>query len=96
MKATGIVRKVDDLGRVVVPKELRRTFGISIGDPMEFYVEDDAIVLKKFDTAADLEQMLDRLESSLTAKEDLVVPEQLNALLDKVKEMRAIVKSKEN
>lgn len=47
MKATGIVRKIDELGRVVLPIELRRTFDINEKDPIEIYVEDDAIILKK-------------------------------------------------
>jgi transcriptional pleiotropic regulator of transition state genes len=48
MKATGIVRRVDELGRVVIPIELRRTYGIDIGDPLEIYVDSDKILLKKF------------------------------------------------
>jgi transcriptional pleiotropic regulator of transition state genes len=48
MKATGIVRKVDDLGRIVVPIELRRTFDIDIKDPIEIYVDGDYILLKKY------------------------------------------------
>ncbi|MBG9453280.1 transition state regulator Abh [Lysinibacillus sphaericus] len=48
MKSTGIVRKVDDLGRVVVPKELRRTLGIENGDPLEIFIDGDKIILKKY------------------------------------------------
>lgn len=48
MKSTGIVRKVDDLGRVVIPIELRRTLGISEKDPLEIYVDTDKIILKKY------------------------------------------------
>lgn len=48
MKATGIVRQVDDLGRVVLPIELRRVLGIEIKDPLEIYVEDDKIILRKY------------------------------------------------
>ncbi|HHY41677.1 MAG TPA: AbrB/MazE/SpoVT family DNA-binding domain-containing protein [Thermoanaerobacterales bacterium] len=48
MKSTGIVRKVDDLGRVVIPIELRRTLGISQKDPLEIYVDTDKIILKKY------------------------------------------------
>ncbi len=47
MKATGIVRKVDDLGRVVLPIELRRSLGIQEKDPLEIFVEGDHIVLRK-------------------------------------------------
>jgi len=48
VKSTGIVRKVDELGRVVIPIELRRNLGISEKDALEIYVDDDKIVLKKY------------------------------------------------
>lgn len=48
MKSTGIVRKVDELGRVVIPIELRRTMGIEIKDPIEIFVEGQSIILKKY------------------------------------------------
>ncbi len=48
MKSTGIVRKIDTLGRIVLPIELRRTLDISTGDPVEIYVDEDRIVLKKY------------------------------------------------
>ena len=49
MKATGIVRRIDDLGRVVIPKEVRRNFGIREGDPLEIYTDrDGAIIFKKY------------------------------------------------
>ncbi|MEK4977180.1 AbrB/MazE/SpoVT family DNA-binding domain-containing protein [Bacillus sp. FSL K6-6540] len=48
MKATGIVRYLDSLGRVVVPKELRRVLDIADGSPMEIYSEGDKIILKKY------------------------------------------------
>ncbi|TMN22314.1 AbrB/MazE/SpoVT family DNA-binding domain-containing protein [Lentibacillus cibarius] len=48
MKSTGIVRKVDELGRIVLPKELRRTLDINEKDPLEIYINDDQVVLKKY------------------------------------------------
>ena len=48
MKATGIVRKVDELGRVVIPIELRNNLGIKEKDPIEIYVDGSSIVLKKY------------------------------------------------
>lgn len=51
MKATGIVRKVDELGRIVLPKELRTVLHIAERDALEIYVEDDCIVLKKYEPA---------------------------------------------
>ena len=49
MKSTGIVRKVDELGRIVLPIELRRTLDIAEKDSLEIYVSDDSIVLKKYE-----------------------------------------------
>ncbi len=51
MKSVGIVRKVDPLGRVVIPMELRRNSGIKENDAMEIYTEGDQIILKKYEPA---------------------------------------------
>lgn len=51
MKSTGIVRKVDSLGRIVLPIELRRVMGIDIKDPIEIFVDDSHIVLGKYQPA---------------------------------------------
>ena len=52
MKATGIVRKVDELGRIVLPMELRRTLGINKEDPVEIFVDNDSnIILRKYEPA---------------------------------------------
>ena len=48
MKATGIVRNVDELGRIVIPKEIRRKMDISNNDPVEIFVEGDKIILTKY------------------------------------------------
>ena len=51
MKSTGIIRKVDELGRIVLPIELRRTLDISERDELEIYMENDRIILQKFEPA---------------------------------------------
>lgn len=51
MKSTGIVRKVDELGRIVLPIELRRTLDIEIKDSLEIYVDGNSIILKKYEPA---------------------------------------------
>jgi len=60
MKSTGIVRKVDELGRVVIPIELRRTLEIAEKDPLEIYVDGDRIVLRKYEPALDSPKSLIR------------------------------------
>jgi transcriptional pleiotropic regulator of transition state genes len=51
IKATGIVRKVDELGRVVIPSELRNTFNIGEKNPLEIYIDGEKIILKKYEPA---------------------------------------------
>ncbi len=51
MKSTGIVRKVDELGRIVLPIELRRTLDIEVKDSLEIYVDGNQIILKKYEPA---------------------------------------------
>ena len=54
MKTTGIVRQVDELGRIVIPKEMRRVLGISNGDPVEINLEDTRIAITKYHRACNL------------------------------------------
>ena len=49
MKSTGIVRKLDELGRITLPIELRRTLGVGERDPLEIYVDEDKIILTKYE-----------------------------------------------
>ena len=57
MKATGIVRRIDDLGRVVIPKEIRRTMRIREGDPLEIFTNKDGeVIFKKYSILGDLEE----------------------------------------
>ena len=57
MKATGIVRRIDDLGRVVIPKEIRRTMRIREGDPLEIYTEKDGgVIFRKYSPMGDLQE----------------------------------------
>ncbi len=51
MKSTGVVRKLDELGRIVIPIELRRTMDIAIKDTLEIFVDGDQIILKKYHPA---------------------------------------------
>ena len=75
MKSTGVVRRVDELGRIVIPKEIRRTLRIRDGEELEIFVDNDFIVLKKFSKVADLDvvskKMVD-VVSSLVGKTVLV------------------------
>ncbi|WP_150284133.1 AbrB/MazE/SpoVT family DNA-binding domain-containing protein [Rummeliibacillus sp. TYF-LIM-RU47] len=66
MKSTGIVRKVDELGRVVLPIELRRTFGIAERNPLEIFIDGNQIILKKYapnEEKVDVAKGLEELKS---------------------------------
>lgn len=85
MKSTGIIRKVDELGRVVIPIEIRNQFNIVEKDPIEIYVDKSTIVLKKFEpncifcgNTEDLFEYKDKLICEKCSKE-------LNLLHDKLK-----------
>ena len=61
MSNTGIIRRIDDLGRVVVPKEIRRTLGIREGDPLEVFINDDMVCYKKYNAEGELVGLLDKV-----------------------------------
>ena len=66
MKATGIVRRIDDLGRVVIPKEIRRTLRIREGDPLEIFVDREGeVILKKYSPIQELGQFAQEYAESL-------------------------------
>ena len=66
MKATGIVRRIDDLGRVVIPKEIRRTMRIREGDPLEIYTESDGtVIFKKYSPIGELGEFASQYAEAL-------------------------------
>ncbi len=65
MKATGIVRRIDELGRVVIPKEIRRTLRIKEGDPLEIFTDRDELMLKKYSPIATIERFSEATARSL-------------------------------
>lgn len=68
MKATGIVRRVDDLGRIVIPKEIRRTLRIREGDPLEIYTEKDGgVIFRKYSPMGDLQEFASQMCQSIGA-----------------------------
>ena len=77
MKSTGVVRKVDELGRIVVPIELRRTMDIAVKDTLEIFVEGDQIILKKYHPAC---IFCENVNDVITYKGKLVCKDCLNTL----------------
>lgn len=72
MKATGIVRRIDDLGRIVIPKEIRRTMHIRDGDPLEIFVGSGEIVFRKYSLMGELESFVSAYAETL--HKDLNLP----------------------
>lgn len=72
-RCTGIVRRIDDLGRVVIPKEIRRTMKIREGDPLIISTTENGVLFEKYDVNADitdsLKQVIDNYEDDLTKDE---------------------------
>lgn len=62
MKNTGIVRNIDDAGRIVIPMEIRKTFGLVDDTPMQIFIDGDYIVLKKYETATAKEKFAEFIE----------------------------------
>ena len=69
MKSTGIVRRIDELGRVVIPREIRERYHIKNGDPLEIFTEDDKIVFRKYDTSDGREEAVETLQEWLKDEE---------------------------
>ena len=91
MKATGIVRNMDHLGRVVIPSEIRRTLKISTGDPVEFYIDGDKLIICKYDAIGDMEQLLDGVKRSIELADPMIPGGKVRMLIDKVDEMKKIL-----
>ena len=73
MKATGIVRRIDDLGRVVIPKEIRRTMRIREGDPLEIFTDRDGeVIFKKYSPIGELSDFASQICDSLHRSTDAV------------------------
>ena len=67
MKATGIVRRIDDLGRVVIPKEIRRTMRIREGDPLEIYTDNNGeVIFKKYSPIGELNEFATQIAESVS------------------------------
>lgn len=96
MKATGIVRRIDELGRIVIPKEIRKVLKINDSDPLEIYTGGNGdIIFKKYNVVRSAEDSIDALESHINSEEDLD-PVKKEALLAKAVEMRKILAEESN
>lgn len=71
MKSTGIVRRTDSLGRIVIPIEIRRVLGIEINDAVEIFTEDDTIILRKYRASCDYASQIERIRDNISSDRSL-------------------------
>jgi transcriptional pleiotropic regulator of transition state genes len=90
MKSTGIVRRIDDLGRVVVPKEIRRTLNISEGDPLEIYVYDGMVCYRKHIPESDYIETVNSMVENLEQDTDINIDIKIK-LKSKLKEIVSLL-----
>lgn len=93
MKATGIVRRVDDLGRIVIPKEIRRQLGVSENTPMELFLEDKSLVIRKYETNNCIKDRLDEFKSVFYETKEDLERETANAIEVHINALLGIMKS---
>lgn len=91
MKSTGIVRRVDDLGRVAIPKDIRETLHISQGDPLELFVEGENIVFVKHYRSEEATLLADRLKDIILDGCELT-HEARNAVVDLLNDVKALIR----
>lgn len=93
MKATGVVRKIDELGRIVIPKEIRRTLNINDGEEVEIFVDNDSIILKKFYRLLTLKELvqkyIERMEKYINC--DLIITDREKIILSLKEQYKALV-----
>ena len=93
MRATGIVRKIDDLGRVVIPREIRKQFGIEEGDPFEIFVNKDEIILRRYEVSIGLKELVRRLENEFSDIKNDIEAETANKIYEHISALQDILKN---
>ena len=87
MKSTGIIRRIDDLGRIIIPKEIRRTLNLREGDPLEIFVEGEMLCLQKYYAAAGYKDRIKSLIANLSDDSYMDNSEAIKAKLNEVLEL---------
>lgn len=91
MKNRGIVRRVDDLGRIVIPKEMRKELGVADGDPVEMLMTDDGMFVRPHPRASEIASYLRNLKKAVSDDVNLEKKEH-EALLEKINEFEVMLK----
>lgn len=90
MRATGIIRRIDDLGRVVIPKEIRRRFHIQEGDPLEILTSWEGVMFRKYNPTVSVKVSLNDLKQVVQEESDL---KSKTAMLEKIKELERLLEA---
>lgn len=93
MKGTGIIRRVDELGRIVIPKEIRRMFGVSESTPMEIFTEDKKIIIQKYDEDICIKERLKEFNSTFVESKDSLDYETIKTIETHIDALFTIIKS---
>lgn len=92
MKTTGMSRRIDDVGRIVIPREIRKTLGIKSGDLIEIFTHNKEIVLRKYDVTGGLVELIGRLDSEFSAVRHDLDRETADQMYGHIKDLQDLVK----
>lgn len=96
MRETGIIRRIDDLGRVVIPREIRKQFLIKEGDRLEIFVNKDKIILKKYDVSIGMKELVRRLDEEFSDVKGDIETEIANNIYKHISALKDILKNMDN
>lgn len=96
MRETGIIRRIDDLGRVVIPREIRKQFLIKEGDQLEIFVSKDEIILKKYDVSIGMKELVRRLDDEFSDVKGDMETEIANNIYKHISALKDILKNMDN
>ena len=96
MRATGIIRRIDDLGRIVIPKEIRRTYGIADGTPIEIFTNSDGIILRRYCAEDELMNTVNVLSDAVEGYIDDLDCEKVQQIRKHIEEIRGLLKRRRN
>lgn len=88
MKETGIIRKMDELGRIVIPKDVRRLLNLKEGDPLELFLHEQGVFFKKYDPAKPVKACLATLKKAVMDEPAL---QRADAVMQKISELEELL-----
>lgn len=93
MKETGMVRRIDDLGRIVIPKEMRKKMQLKVQDPVEFFFSEEGIILKKYYETEELVDIMRMAKVKANEICDQLSPENRKLIIKHIEEICNLIKN---